>query len=211
MRKLTLYFKDKKLESHPVHDGTLIGRDSRCDIVIDSLAINKQHARLDFIGKTVSIVNLGSGFQINGTQQQTSALLQPGDEIGIGKHTLLYQEEESFNDELSEPQHDPTANSDDNESGVLHRTKPQEAFLQIMNGANVGKTITLNRNMTNIGKAGVQAAVIIRRDSGFYLSHLEGKSSPQVNGRAIGDNSHQLENGDQLQLGNIKLLFTLGS
>lgn len=211
MKQLTLYFKDRKLESYPIKNGMLIGRDPRCDIVIDSLAINKQHARIDLLGEKTSIVNLGSGILIN-QQPQQSALLESGHEITVGKHTLIYSilpdEEPLAAPPPFDMGHEPDDLEADLEPEPLQRKKPVEGFLQVMNGANVGKTLSLQRNLTNIGKAGVQAAVVIRRDSGFFLSHLEGKSYPLVNGVSIGENSHELHDGDQLQIGNIKLLFS---
>jgi hypothetical protein len=63
--------------------------------------------------------------------------------------------------------------------------------------------------MTNIGKAGVQTAVITRRDEGFFISHLEGERTPLVDGQPIGDKSWKLEDGNIIQIGNVKMQFTL--
>jgi hypothetical protein len=67
----------------------------------------------------------------------------------------------------------------------------------------------MKQKMTNLGKAGVQTAVITRRDDGYFITHLEGEYSPKVDGESIGEDSRQLEDGNIIQLGNVKMLFTL--
>ena len=85
----------------------------------------------------------------------------------------------------------------------------KQGWLQILNGQNLGKTLSLNRSMTNLGKPGVATAVITRRHDGYFIAHLEGKKTPKVGENAIGEHSVKLEDGDTITIGNIKMQFYL--
>ncbi len=52
-------------------------------------------------------------------------------------------------------------------------------------------------------------AVIAHRNDGYFLSHLEGEASPKVGDTSIGDKAWQLNEGDVIQIGNIKMQFYL--
>ena len=81
--------------------------------------------------------------------------------------------------------------------------------MQILTGQNLGKTMSLKRTLTNLGKPGVATAVITRRHDGYFISHLEGKMTPMVGNQPIGDQSVKLNDGDTITIGNIKMQFYL--
>lgn len=207
MSKLTLEFKGKVLKVHYLEPGELlIGSDPACGIHIDSLAVQPKHAHITTSHHKSVISDLSgeeAGTFINDKKLEGEYQLKHDDEIRIGKHTLLFTtelvDEQADEQELPEPV--------DPEGGARHTRK--HAWLQILNGANVGKTISLSRNLTNLGKAGVQMAVIARREEGYFLSHLEGERTPLVDGKAIGEKSWKLEDGNIIQIGNVKMQFTL--
>lgn len=199
MSKLTLSFKGKMLKIFQVSEGEMvIGSDPASQLQIDSLAVQPRHATITTKNDVSVLRNLGTpeGLLINGatTREQT---LKDNDQIQIGKHSLLY----SFT---------PTT-SENGGGGFKAATKaaPKSAWLQILSGNNVGKTISLKNNLTNLGKAGVQTAVIARRGDGYFITHLEGEHSPKVDGVPIGEESRQLKDGNIIQLGNVKMQFTL--
>ncbi|WP_303901006.1 FHA domain-containing protein [Thiohalomonas denitrificans] len=199
MSRLTLSFKGKMLKIFPLEkEEVVIGSSPECDITIDSLAVHEKHARLDRSGGNWRLKDLDSpgGTFVNGKKIDVQTL-ESGDEIAIGKHTL----EADFDVPMPE-----TIASD---SDLIPARKAKNAWLQLLNGQNVGKTISLNRNLYNLGKPGVQAAVIARRNEGFFLSHLEGDHPPEVNDTSIGDHSWLLEDGDTIQIGNVKMQFYL--
>lgn len=206
MAKLTLSFKDKVLKVYYVEPGEIvIGSDPSCQIHIDSLALHPHHAAIVTENRKSVVRDLGSpdGTFVGETRVSAPHQLKHDDVIRIGKHTLLYTTDpaDEFADE-QEMGHDNSA--------IIPRTSgKRQGWLQLLNGANVGKTISITRNMTNLGKAGVQTAVITRRDEGFFLSHLEGEKPPHVDGHSIGEKSWKLEDGNIIQIGNIKMLFTL--
>lgn len=65
----------------------LIGRRSRCDIVLDFPNISSQHCELAFINGFWQIRDLSSsnGIKVNGERLDTK-FLQPGDLVSIAKH-----------------------------------------------------------------------------------------------------------------------------
>ena len=105
-------------------------------------------------------------------------------------------------------QHEET-NEEPSSTSLTMEMEMRHGFLQIMSGANLGKTMSLNRAMTNLGKPGVATAVIAKRNEGYYLSHLEGKKSPLVGDISIGDKTEKLHDGDIITIGNIKMQFYL--
>lgn len=84
-----------------------------------------------------------------------------------------------------------------------------QGWLQIMNGANLGKTMSLNKSMTNLGKPGVSTAVITKRPDGYFISQLEGEHPLLIKNEKLGSSSQQLIDGDTIQIGNIKMQFYL--
>ncbi len=212
MAKLTLAFKDTVLKVVVVEPGEmLIGSDPSCKVFIDSLALQPRHASITTAQHKSVLRDLSGddgGTFVNNKKLEGDHQLKHDDEIRVGKHTLLFTtdpaDELAGDDTLPEPMLDPI-----DEPIIIAKTKPKEAWLQIMNGANVGRTISLSRNLTNLGKAGVQTAVIARRGDGYFLSHLEGERTPLVDGKSIGENSYKLEDGNVIQIGNVKMQFTL--
>lgn len=212
MAKLTLAFKDTVLKVIFVETGEmLIGSDPACKVFIDSLALQPRHASITTVHHKSILRDLSAGEGgtfVNDKKVEGEYQLKHDDEIRVGKHTLLF---------TTDPADELAAESDSEESildpidepVIIARAKHKEAWLQLMNGANVGRTISLNRNLTNLGKAGVQTAVIARRGDGYFLSHLEGERSPQVDGRSIGEDSYKLEDGNVIQIGNVKMRFSL--
>ncbi len=83
----------------------------------------------------------------------------------------------------------------------------QFAVVQILNGPNLGKELELSKNLTTLGKPGVQVAVLARRPHGYFITHVEGGSFPTVNGSSIGEQPHQLNDHDVIELAGIKMEF----
>jgi len=81
------------------------------------------------------------------------------------------------------------------------------AALQILTGGAAGKEIELVKNLTTLGKPGVQVAVITRRPQGYFLTHVEGASFPVVNGKALDAQARQLNDHDVIELAGVKMEF----
>ncbi len=206
MSKLSLSFKNKVLKSVTLPQGELlIGSDPQCPIHIDNLAVGARHASVTTQGDQSVLRDLGSaeGTFVN-NQRIEEHTLKHNDQVRIGKFMLSFEQGPApvapIQEELEpmpELKLEPKAGA------------PRSAWLQLLNGSNVGKTISLNRSMTNLGKPGVQTAVIARRNDGYFLSHLEGDNPPLVDGSSIGDKSWELADGQVIQIGNVKMLFSL--
>ena len=90
-------------------------------------------------------------------------------------------------------------------------SKPAEpqplAALQILTGGNAGKEIELTKNLTTLGKPGVQVSVITRRPQGYFITHVEGASFPIVNGKALDAQARPLNDHDVIELAGVKMEF----
>lgn len=93
--------------------------------------------------------------------------------------------------------------------------KPQEtatqmlAAIQILSGPGVGKELELTKNLTTLGKPGVQVAVITRRPQGYFITHVEGGIFPVVNGKTLDAQAHPLGDHDVIELAGVKMEFFL--
>jgi pSer/pThr/pTyr-binding forkhead associated (FHA) protein len=83
----------------------------------------------------------------------------------------------------------------------------QVAVVQVLNGPNTGKELELVKNLTTLGKPGLQVAVLTRRPQGFFITHVEGESFPSVNGQTITSQAHQLNEHDVIELAGVKMEF----
>ena len=221
MSKLTLSFKSKILRVFPLQQGMMeIGSDPSCVIHIDSLAVAGRHARIETHGNDSILFDLKSddGTYVN-QDRITEHKLVDGDFIRVGKHTLSYKYEEISSLESNESstslditpiiEADNEPSQPEQAATAFETEAAKHGWLQILNGQNLGKTLSLTRSMTNIGKPGVATAVITRRHDGYFISHLEGKHPPKVGGKEIGDHSVSLEDGDTITIGNIRMQFYL--
>lgn len=202
--KLILSFKGRTLDEFLIpHGAAVIGSAADCEVHIDSLAIEPRHTRISRRddGYVLEDLQTPGGTFVNGRKISVHPL-RPGDIIRVGKHTLTF-----------------SADGDDSPGGAApgaasaaeETADPslRAGWLQITSGKNMGKTIRLTRSVTNIGQRGRQTAMIARRNDGYYLSHLQGESPPRVGDRDIGDQSWALQDGDIIQLGDVKMQFYL--
>lgn len=212
LSKLTLSFKGQELKVFPILRGRMVvGSDPGCTLHIDSLAIQPQHAEFVTEGQSTVLKDLDTpdGTFVN-QEKVREVTLKDGDLIRIGKHTLTYSYAE-IPEEMAE--HQPVmesapvmAEADDPEPSV--ELDKRLGWVQIMNGQNLGKTLSLKRSITNLGKPGVATACITRRNSGYFISHLEGKRPPQVGNSPV-EQPTKLNDGDTITIGNIKMQFYL--
>lgn len=90
---------------------------------------------------------------------------------------------------------------------VSHVPAAREAAIQVLSGAAAGRTLDLTKNLTTIGKPGVQVAVITRRPNGFFITHVEGANFPTINGTAMGGQALQLGDHDLIEIAGVKMEF----
>lgn len=207
MPKLTLSFKGHVIDVFHLEKGeTGIGRDTACDIHIDSLAIAPKQALVRQIDD--------HGYQIRATDETFPVLvnhekieakrLHHGDVIQVGKHTLTFAEDvmelgADLSNDLRLPAQKPDAQPESEPATT--------GILQIMNGENFGRIIPLKRNMTRIGHTGGDCAMVSKRDDGYFLSFLEGANPPSVNRHPVENESQRLNDGDIIEIGGTKMQF----
>jgi predicted component of type VI protein secretion system len=193
MAKLTLSLGSEPLKSLILTGrDILIGSDPSCDIPIDDASLRPVHARITGNGKDYHLVaGTGAGqLQINHGHSHEH-LLQDGDVIVLGAHTLVYSDEHA------------------RDHVHLNTPPPLRGALRILGGKHRGRLIHLDNPVTRFGSAGSLAAMISRREDGYYLSHLEGEVFPQVNRVTIGDDAYPLNAGDRIALGGLEFEYNI--
>ena len=83
----------------------------------------------------------------------------------------------------------------------------RDGAIQVLSGAAAGRTLDLTKNLTTIGKPGTQVAVITRRPTGYFITHVEGASFPTLNGVALGGQARQLGDHDLIEIAGVKMEF----
>jgi len=229
MALLTLKFKDLPLkEIELAGDSKTIGREPANDIVVENLLVSGYHARIDPAGKEYVLTDLQSknGTFLNG-ERVTSTKLKNGDQILIGKHTLVFtldpaeiQEDPKLTEETmfiqvaqgdAEPSEEPAIAGLD--STAVSAERP--AVLAFVSGGRGEHEI--RRKLVKLGKGEEAdipigglftprvAATISRRPTGYHLSPT-GRAKVKVNGVQIGS-SHRLREFDNIEIGPAKLQF----
>jgi hypothetical protein len=79
--------------------------------------------------------------------------------------------------------------------------------IQILTGPSVGKELELVKNLTTLGKPGVQVAVITRRPQGYFITHVEGAKFPIINGKTLDAQAHPLRDHDVVELAGVRMEF----
>ncbi|HEX7644256.1 MAG TPA: FHA domain-containing protein [Burkholderiaceae bacterium] len=229
MAKLILSFDGAMIKTVELNkERTTIGRRPENDIQVDNLAVSGQHAVVTTILNDSVIEDLHStnGTMVNGKLIQKH-LLQAGDVVEIGKHTIKYVVEAA----VAKPYQDfaktmvirkPDAGAMAAAAAPAGAAEPapvraapppaqpavaREAGLQILTGSNAGRVLDLNKSLTTLGKAGHQVAVFTRRPVGFFVTHVEGDVFPLVNGETIGTQARQLNDQDTIEIAGTKMSF----
>lgn len=83
----------------------------------------------------------------------------------------------------------------------------RDAAIQVLSGAAAGRTLDLTKNLTTIGKPGLQVAVITKRPNGYFITHVEGATYPTLNGASLGAQAHMLNDHDLIEIAGVKMEF----
>jgi pSer/pThr/pTyr-binding forkhead associated (FHA) protein len=79
--------------------------------------------------------------------------------------------------------------------------------IELLNGPNIGKSLTLTKPATSLGRPGVQVVVISRLADGYTATHVEGELPPLLNATPLGRAPQRLADGDVLDLGGTRMCF----
>ena len=222
MAKLILSLEGSVIREIPLDKERItIGRRPQNDIQIENLAVSGEHACIVTILNDSFLEDLGStnGTLVNGNPIKKH-ILQNNDVVEIGKYKMKYVVE------VAAAGHGAP---DDFERTMVMKSQPGKpaaprpaaapaprpaaadaqplAALQLLTGPNAGKEIELVKNLTTLGKPGLQVAVITRRPQGYFITHVEGASFPVLNGRAVDAQARQLNDHDVIELAGVKMEF----
>src|SRR3954470_17330197 len=214
-----------------------IGRKAHNDIQIDNLAVSGEHALIVTILNDSFLEDLGStnGTLVNGNPVKKH-ILQTNDVIEVGKYRLKFVSEAPTGSSsvadfektmvlrapigkavavapgggFGDTQVRATQTTQSRPPPALPTAPKQPeklAAVQILTGPSAGKELELTKNLTTLGKPGVQVAVITRRPHGYFITHVEGANFPVINGKALDAQAHQLNDHDVIELAGVKMEF----
>jgi len=226
MAKLVVILNGAMAGNYFIDKGRVtLGRRSGNDIHLDDPGVSKEHAVIQTVGNDHIFEDLGStnGSTMNG-DRITKHILQNGDVIALGAYQLKYANIKA-NPEMD---YDRTMmiRAVDREVGAVPQAAGREAGspstarsslragfplggVRGIKGEFAGQKIELERPLKTFGTTGEQVAVIMRRPPGYFITHVEGKKTARVNGQAIGNEPHTLQDGDVIEVGQEKLEFFL--
>lgn len=179
-------------------DAAIIGRKSDCDVSIKDPAVSGNHARLQKIGDSYIIQDLGStnGIHYKGRRVKQQ-ILKNEDVITIGEHKLKFL----IGDGTAPPKEPPR----------VHKSDGAKGYLKVLSGAREGQKILLEEGLTTIGEPGIQVAAVSRRPQGHFIIHVDGGKDkervPIVNGEPTGFKSRKLENGDRIVIAGVEMEY----
>jgi hypothetical protein len=84
---------------------------------------------------------------------------------------------------------------------------PREAAIQVISGSAAGKKLDLAKEVSTVGKPGVEVASITRRADGYYITHVEGEMNATLNGAPLGAQAHKLADHDVIEIAGVKVEF----
>ena len=236
MAKLILKFKEATLEEIPINKPAItIGRVDSNDIKIENLAVSREHAKIVQDEDRYIIEDLNS---LNGTflneKRVMKGILRNNDEILVGKHTLVFIDEEEKPIEMRKDIDISLA-----EKTVILDTKKQRELIsqavterptieekppELKGGVSIisrgvgQEDIKLTKRLTIGGKGetadiklrgffvGKIAFIISKRPNGFFITHSGGRSMTKVNGVEV-EGQRELNDGDVIDIGSTRMQF----
>lgn len=85
---------------------------------------------------------------------------------------------------------------------------PAQPELVVLSGPRSGQVLPLVKDITSVGRAGVQVALVRRTEQGYVVCAAEGSESPQVNGHAIDLEGVLLAPGDVIEVAGSRVEFS---
>jgi len=232
MAILTLVFGRDILGTYGIEkDKMIIGRGDDADVEINNLAVSRHHAAVEKNDGVFTVSDLGSnnGTYVNGKRINGPTTLSFGDEIGIGKHVLVFDihskkaraVQAAGGREVKPSPEAPEMGTMFVEPEQMQKIREKasaarKAHLRPVDGADT-RIISLDKTETVFGKgrncdilvkgffASRRHALLSRTDKGYHLNNLAMFSPAKVNGIPI--ESAILCDGDELTMGRTIFIF----
>jgi pSer/pThr/pTyr-binding forkhead associated (FHA) protein len=191
----------------------LIGRSPNCQVMIENLAISREHAKIDFQGGRYFIIDLDSanGTYVNGMRVKKTEIMDK-DAIAVGKHMLHFYDQQA-NVAARAP-----SRPDGHETMTMAAPEPAKAMLVINKGRQKGQCLAVTKDLTKLGRGpendihltdwfvSKQHAQVERRGQRHVIRDLGSWRHTFVNGEAITE--APLHHGDVILLGpTVELVF----
>lgn len=187
-----------------VKESMSIGRTMDNQIVIENLAISRNHAIIHFDSGKYTVEDMGSsnGTFVNGVRIRKTEILDR-DVISIGKHKLYFYHQHAANEVQR-----PALESNDRTMMMTINDTPQ---LVVTKGRQKGQRFDVSRLPCTIGRGSAnllrindwfvskQHAVIEQRGDDYVIKDLDSWRNTKVNGATIKE--AVLKEGDEIQLG----------
>lgn len=203
-----------------------IGRGPDNDIVIGDPVLSAHHAEIVSVGEDQIVIDLASlaGTLVNG-ERVSRRILAHRDVIEFGRYSLRYLNSKTSGETdlerttLINAVPDllrPADGAGQGAAPVAHAARAVSVRfpggrLRRRSGSAGPECIELDRVVAVVGVPGVQLAVLTRRPLGFFLTHVEGKSTASLNRRPIGRDAVPLANGDLIEVAGQRYEFQLDS
>ena len=236
MPKLLLKFSGMVLKDIPLDKPQMtIGRKMDNDIVIDNLAVSGHHARVVEENGTYFIEDTGS---TNGTFLNDAKIakqrMQSGDQIRVGKHMLVFEDETA----TAKPKPAPAVVPDGDKTVLASPSRSGEPTLRppgdsndVLPGGKIGVLLVVagqtDKNEYKLpGRVSVVgsqegaavkltgwfapkvAALISRSETAYGISLSEEGKKVLLNGASIQGRS-DLKDGDLIEVAGVKMYFYL--
>jgi pSer/pThr/pTyr-binding forkhead associated (FHA) protein len=224
---LTLKFKDNilKVYNFDKDKSITIGRRDHNDVIISNLTVSGSHAKIDRVGDGYLLTDLKSKNKTFVNDEEiVSARLKDNDVIVIGKHTLIFNLDDSeMVEKFSSKVMDQTmAMNSDEHRDLMSRTEDhltkelrQPVFCFIEGGQG---NIELKRNRIRIGKdsssdivikgimVGKAVAVLNKTPQGYSISECKSFTKIKINNKVL-KGSALLEEFDMVKIGPCEFQF----
>ena len=199
-------------------DEALIGRGEAADLPLDNVSVSRRHAKLRRQGASLVIEDLGSdnGVVFKG-EKVKRATLAPGDEVTIGKYTLIYPRYASQDDGIAVGAPRASRAMEVEQTLMISDSKTPPAVFEHrgqkvkMGGLvfTIGKSSEAHLRIGGFLVAGIHARVMRDPTGAHILQRVGGWRSVTVNGRAV--KTATLKDGDVIGIAGAQMKFSISA
>ncbi|MFN3987399.1 MAG: FHA domain-containing protein [Rhodocyclaceae bacterium] len=224
MAKIVLSLDGKIVDQRFLDSARIVvGRDGDNDIVVPADEVSPRHAMIStmVLDHFVESLDAGQPVLVNG-KPATRHLLQNGDVIFLGAYRLKYLNTTAAaagldRTQLLKPEiinEIAAAVPDapiklDGACAAAHAARERLARGRVSGvwGRYAGREVEIERVLLPVGTRGECLAVINRRPTGCFLTHVSGRQRAKVNGMTVGAEPVQLKDGDTIEADTDQLVF----
>jgi len=200
---------------YPVRKAEItVGRGADNDLQLDNLSVSRNHARIRKHGDSLIVEDLGSQ---NGLKQAGkkigTARLQPGDEVDLGRYTLVYPHYAPTSDQLVEAPKRRAAAEDPTMAISQKMVRPpviltDDGERHLIRGLlfTMGKQPSANIRLSGLMVAPVHVRIRREADGSYSAEHVAGGRKLSING--VATKRATLKSGDELEVAGRRFRYT---